>query len=111
MWFGELSTQQCEHCILAHSIRTDKRRISKGTTLDQATIDELLSAGYDELTVARLDDTDVGENVAARQLADVLSDNTIRAERAHTGRVNLYAEFDGLLTYDCLLYTSPSPRD
>ena len=100
MWFGELSTQECEHCILAHSIRTDKRRISKGTVLDQATIDELLSAGYDELTVARLDDTDVGENVAARQLADVLSDNTIRAERAHTGRVNLYAEFDGLLTYD-----------
>ena len=72
MWFGELSTENCAGCILAHSLSVENHRIAKGTVLDESLIAELASAGYRELTVARIDADDVDENSAAQSLACLL---------------------------------------
>ena len=99
MWFGELSTENCAGCILAHSLSVENHRIAKGTVLDESLIAELASAGYRELTVARIDADDVDENSAAQSLAESICGTGLRLDRAHTGRVNIVAERSGLLTY------------
>lgn len=100
MWFGELSTDQCVGCILAHSLKSGGKRISKGTLLDESLVEQLVADGHTEITVARLNDSDVEENIAAERLALAVCGAGVRTEKAHTGRVNLYAACDGLLTYD-----------
>ncbi len=100
MWFGELSTEQSIGCILAHSIRTEKRRISKGTLIDKFVADELVEQGIIHITVARIEAADIEENLAANRLAVAVCGVGVRVENAHTGRVNLYAECDGLFVYD-----------
>ena len=99
MWFGELSTENCTGCILAHSLRVGNRRVAKGTVLDESLITELVSAGYRELTVARIDEDDIDENSAAQALAESICGVGLRLDHAHTGRVNIVAANSGLLTY------------
>ena len=105
MWFGELPISQCTGCILAHSQVIGSKRVSKGTVLDSTMIEQFQGSGYEALTVARLDPDDIAENTAAEKLAAAFAGSGTYLEAAHTGRVNIYA------STDCLLYTSPSPRD
>ncbi len=100
MWFGLVDPQHAAGCILAHSIQLDKRRVKKGSRLDKSLIAEFVESGVTQITVARLDDTDLHENDAALQIAVSLSGEGIRLDKASTGRVNLFARHDGLLCFD-----------
>ncbi len=100
MQFGEFPIEECENCILAHSQLINGERISKGTLLTSDLIEVFVSDGYQALVVARLDADDVEENAAATQLARFIAGNGTRLEKAHTGRVNIYAKVDGLLDYN-----------
>lgn len=100
MQFGELPVSKCTGCILAHSQVIGSKRIAKGTVLDTALIEKFLSNGYKSLTVARLEAGDIEENAAAEKLAKAFGGNGTRLEKAHTGRVNIYASVDGLLEFD-----------
>ena len=107
MTFGEVPAETAEGAILAHSVNALARpyakgqtyRIAKGTFLQAAHVEDLLAAGTQVLTVARLDAGDVHEDRAAETLARALLGNTsgVRLTVAATGRVNLRAERAGLV--------------
>ena len=101
MWFGKLPIEQCAGCVLAHSVGTGKQRITKGTLLDDDLIRQLIDNDVSHLVVARCDDNDVTENDAASQIAVAAIQGAVgvRADKAHTGRMNIYASCDGLLSY------------
>lgn len=100
MWFGELPAKECVGCILAHSHRMANRRLPKGTVLDEGSLGELVASGFCKLTVARLEADDIEENSAALQLAEACSGLGTRSEKPHTGRVNIYAACDGLVSFN-----------
>jgi len=100
MWFGELPLSKCCGCLLAHSQVVGNGRVSKGTVLNESILRQFRDSGYEVLTVARIDADDIDENSAARMLADAVSGVGTRVEKAHTGRVNIFASTDGLLDYD-----------
>jgi molybdenum cofactor cytidylyltransferase len=60
----------------------------------------LRTAGIGEIIVARLDPGDVGEDEAARRLAQKLAGPGVRVEPPFTGRSNLFSEASGVLMVD-----------
>lgn len=109
MKFGAVPTREALGAILAHSMQarrsteqTDRSyRLAKGTTLNSEHIDDLLLAGHDQVTVARLETDDLHEDDAALALAKALvpdeSRQGLRISGAGAGRVNLYATCPGVL--------------
>lgn len=105
MKFGPVKVEQAQGTVLAHSVALGaRRRLRKGRVLDANDIAALTGAGIEAVTVARLEDGDVFENDAARDLADALvpdpSDQHLRVTEAFTGRVNLLAEGPGVAVLD-----------
>ncbi|MGE0230908.1 MAG: molybdopterin-binding protein, partial [Flavobacteriaceae bacterium] len=96
MKFGPVPLEEAEGTILAHGIVAGSLRLKKGTRLDETHIAALRGTGLSEVTVARLDDGDMGEDEAAAALAAGVAGAGIRIDRAATGRVNLFAEHGGL---------------
>ncbi len=100
MRFGAVAIAQSHGCILAHSMQLAGRRIKKGVVIDSAMVAEFEASGIERVTVARLDDTDTHENDAAIKIAMALCGTGVRTDKPGTGRVNLFAEHDGLLCFD-----------
>ncbi len=101
MKFGPVPVGEAEGAILAHSLRLQSgRRLRKGVILEPEMIAALASEGVDEITVARLESGDIGEDEAASRIAAELAGDHIRVEGAATGRVNLYATANGLFEVD-----------
>ena len=104
MKFGPVPIDEAEGAILAHSVALPKGRLRKGVTLDSAAIDKLRAAGRTEVTVARMEDGDLHEDVAADRLAKSLVPNPegalLRLAPASTGRVNIYATEAGIAEID-----------
>ncbi|WP_299041249.1 molybdopterin-binding protein [uncultured Tateyamaria sp.] len=104
MKFGPRPAGDAVGTILAHSLAGSTGRVSKGTVLTQAEIDDLLKAGHDTLTVAALDPNDIEENAAAETLAAAVVPHPdtqgLRISAAGAGRVNLYATGPGVVAVD-----------
>lgn len=102
MMFGEVPVAQAEGAILAHGVPA--AQMSKGTRLEAGHIAALVRAGVSRVTVARLEEGDVGEDAAAARLAAALVPEPVaqglRVTPAATGRVNLIAHRAGLVTLD-----------
>jgi molybdenum cofactor cytidylyltransferase len=94
--FGEVHLDEAEGSFLAHALGVGADRIKKGTQLTPQAIARLKTFGITSAIVARLDEGDVSEDTAAQRLAGLCQNSTIRLGVASTGRVNIYAEFDGL---------------
>ena len=105
MKFGPVPVENAVGAILAHSLPVEGRRIRKGRVLEPADTAALREAGHKQVTVARLEPDDVGEDDAARILADALVPQPVAAglslAAAHTGRVNVYTGVVGVLELDC----------
>ncbi|TCL09796.1 molybdenum cofactor cytidylyltransferase [Shimia isoporae] len=101
MKFGPVPVNEAEGAVLAHSLVADKR-IPKGTLLEASHVQALKAAGFETVTVARLQAGDVAEDAAAARLAEAVLDgaNGLRATGAGAGRVNLYAQGCGLIRID-----------
>lgn len=104
MRFGRVPVSAAEGAILAHSCATPGGKVRKGRELTAADVAALHEAGLEEVTVARLDPGDVGEDAAAARLAAALVPDTeaaglIRGD-AFTGRVNLHARGPGVVELD-----------
>ncbi len=97
MKFGQTPVTLAAGHVLAHAVSTTGQRLQKGTLLSAADCQSLAAAGISTLWTAQLDDTDIGENEAARLIADAVSNNGVRAGNASTGRCNLYATHDGIV--------------
>jgi molybdenum cofactor cytidylyltransferase len=99
MEFGSFPLLACEGAILAHSQHAGRRRLKKGTVLDADVLAALEAAGVTHVTVARLGPDDVHEDAAAARVATACAGHGCTAGTAATGRVNLFADADGLVVY------------
>ena len=99
MKFGPVPIDQAEGAILAHSEQLPDGRLRKGVVLDADNIATLRAAGFDEVTVARLEPGDLHEDAAAAELARALlgQGRDIHLSAPFTGRVNLSAERPGVV--------------
>ena len=100
MNFGRIPIGSAAGAILAHGHKLDRKAFKKGRRLNARDVEELLAAGVEWVIAARLDPGDVGEDEAARRIADAASGAHISTRRAFTGRANLFAQTAGVLVVD-----------
>ncbi|SDF77473.1 molybdopterin molybdochelatase /molybdenum cofactor cytidylyltransferase [Limimonas halophila] len=100
MRFGTVSVAEAEGTILAHSQQVGDTTFKKGRHLSAADVVALRAAGVNAVIAARLEDGDLDEDAAARRMAEACQGANMSASTAATGRVNLFAEHDGVLVYD-----------
>lgn len=100
MFFGPVPIREATGGILGHSVSAGSERFKKGRVLSPADIDALAQAGHREIYIARLDETDMPEDEAARRIAEAITGPQARVAAAFTGRANLYADAAGLVRID-----------
>jgi molybdenum cofactor cytidylyltransferase len=98
--FGAVPASEAEGAILAHGLKAEDRTFKKGRVLDRRDVDDLLAAGIAAVIAARLEEGDVGEDEAARTIAEAVTGAGISAGRPFTGRVNLFARDHGVAVVD-----------
>jgi molybdenum cofactor cytidylyltransferase len=100
MKFGAVPVAEAEGAIAVHSIRKTGLVLKKGTVIGKGEVAALQAAGIAEIVVARLEPGDVSEDAAAAEIAAAVKGEGLRADRAFTGRANLFAETAGVLVVD-----------
>src|SRR5262249_27341434 len=100
MKFGPASPTEAIGGVTVHTLRQGSLVLKKGTTIGAAEVEALTKAGVKEIVVVRLEAGDVSEDVAAASIADAVTGDGIVAERAFTGRANLFAGRAGVLVID-----------
>lgn len=100
MKFGAIPVARAEGAVLAHSQVVAERKLSKGHVLSAADIEDLTRAGTSEVVAVRYEADDVPEDEAATELARAIAGPGLRVESPFTGRVNLFAETDGVFVVD-----------
>ena len=100
MKFGMVPVDEAENAILAHGLRLESATLKKGQIVTAARRRALSEAGVEKIVVARLDPGDVGEDEAARRVAERLAGAHLRREPPFAGRVNLFAQAAGLVVVD-----------
>jgi molybdenum cofactor cytidylyltransferase len=98
--FGPCPVDEAAGSILAHSTSLDGRRLRKAHRLTPDDIEALKAAGIATVTVARLDEGDVDEDMAATRIAAALQFENAEIRSAATGRVNIHAASAGVLVVD-----------
>jgi len=100
MKFGATPVAEALGATAVHSIRQGALTLKKGTLIGEAEIAALQAAGVKEIVVSRLEPGDVSEDQAAAEIAAAVKGESVRADRAFTGRCNLFAESAGILVVD-----------
>ena len=104
MKFGMEKTEHAAGGILAHSLVCGKERFRKGKLLDEKDVSKLIRYGYDHVAVARLEDHDTEENLAATRVAEnihfIAEPENFKKSTAFTGRVNIFARSTGIVIFD-----------
>jgi len=109
--FGPCPTDQAAGCILAHKSALSGRVLKKGHVLTEQDCADLAAEGIDTLVVARLDPGDIGEDDAAGRLALSSMGPGLHHDAAFTGRMNLFADRDGVLVVDVDAVTAANRID
>lgn len=100
MKFGAVPIAKAIGATAVHSIRQGDLVLKKGTLIGAKEVAALTAAGVAEIVVARLEPGDVSEDAAAAEIARAAKGAGVRADRAFTGRCNLFAEAAGVLVVD-----------
>jgi molybdenum cofactor cytidylyltransferase len=100
MKFGPVVPADALGATAVHSIRQGDLVLRKGTLIGPAEVAALKAAGIKEIVVARLEPGDVSEDQAAADIAAAIAGPGVRADKAFTGRCNLFAESAGVLVVD-----------
>ena len=100
MKFGPASPTEAIGGVTVHTLRQGSLVLKKGTTIGPAEVEALNKAGVREIVVVRLEAGDVSEDEAAASIAAAVTGDGITAERAFTGRANLFAARAGVLVVD-----------
>jgi molybdenum cofactor cytidylyltransferase len=100
MKFGPASPAEAIGGVTVHTLRQGSLVLKKGTTIGASEVEALNKAGVAEIVVVRLEQGDVSEDVAAASIAQAVTGEGIHAERAFTGRANLFAARAGVLVVD-----------
>jgi len=100
MKFGPVPVSDAVGGTAVHSIRKGGFVLKKGTVITPEDVAAMRSAGIAEIVVAHLEAGDVSEDVAAAEIAAAVAGERVLADRAFTGRCNLFAEAAGVLVVD-----------
>jgi len=100
MKFGPVAPDDARGATAVHSIRQGDLVLKKGTLIGPSEVAALKAAGVKEIVVVRLEPGDVSEDQAAADIAAAAGGPNLRADRAFTGRCNLFAEHAGVLVVD-----------
>ena len=100
MKFGPVSVEEAVGALAAHTVRAGDAVVKKGSLVSAEAAAALRAAGVDSIVAVRLDPGDVGEDEAARRLAEAVAGARVSVERPFTGRCNLQAETAGVLVVD-----------
>ncbi len=100
MIFGRVKLEEARGGILAHSLKTPQGVLRKGALVDDLAYELLQQAGYEQLTIARLEPGELPEGEAASALGELLVSPGLRRSVDVHGRVNLFATANGLLRID-----------
>ena len=102
MRFGPVPVEQASGRILGHNVFDgDGRRVlRKGATLGPADVERLRSLGRELVYVAEVEPGDVGEDEAARRIADAVAAPGLGRSGPSTGRVNVHARERGVVIVD-----------
>jgi molybdenum cofactor cytidylyltransferase len=100
MKFGAVAPKNAVGATAVHTIRQGSLVLKKGTLIGPAEVTALEDAGIKEIVVARLEDNDVSEDVAAADIAKAVAGQGVHVDRAFTGRANLFAQSAGVLVID-----------
>lgn len=100
MRFGPRAVDRATGAVLAHTLRLESGTLRKGTVLTGDAVEALAAAGIDEVTVAVLEEGDVGEDETAALLAEAARGPGLRLRGPFTGRCNLMARVAGLVRVD-----------
>ncbi|HWG07115.1 MAG TPA: molybdopterin-binding protein [Beijerinckiaceae bacterium] len=103
MKFGPVPVDESLGGIVAHAVRREGFVLRKGEVVQPAHVEALRRLGVDDIVVAQLEPGDVGEDAAARRLAEAVAGENVRVEQPFTGRSNLFAETGGVLVVDSAL--------
>ena len=100
MKFGPVQVSRAEGCVAAHALRLPGYVLKKGARITAADVAALERGGVREVVVAEMAPGDVTEDAAAERIAAALVGPGLRADRAFTGRANIFAERPGVLLVD-----------
>ncbi|RTL51123.1 MAG: 4-diphosphocytidyl-2C-methyl-D-erythritol kinase [Bradyrhizobiaceae bacterium] len=100
MKFGPVSPKDAIGSVTVHAIRQGSLVLKKGTLIGPDEVIAMLHAGVTEIVVARLDEGDLSEDIAAASIANAIAGEGVEVERAFTGRANLFAAKAGVLIVD-----------
>ncbi len=100
MKFGPIAIADAKGALLVHSIRREGLNLKKGRLLEDDDLAALRGAGIETVVAARFEAGDVPEDTAAARLAATFAGPGIRVASAFTGRANIFAEEDGVMTVD-----------
>lgn len=96
MKLARVPVRQAAGTVLAHTHRLHRGTLKKGRRLSLEDLDAFEAEGHETVLVAVLDSADVSEDAAAAGLGAAAAGSGVRAERASTGRCNLFAARRGL---------------
>ncbi|MES0883228.1 molybdopterin-binding/glycosyltransferase family 2 protein [Roseibium sp. SCP14] len=111
MKFGDCPSEDAVGCILAHKTKLSDRTLKKGHVLDLQDCSDLVTQGITPVVVARLEEGDVGEDLAAARLGTAARGDQVSEDTAFTGRTNLYADLNGVLIVDETAVTAANRID
>ena len=100
MKFGAVPIQRSLGAIVAHGRAVKGLVLKKGEIVRPHHILALEELGIDSLVVAEPEAGDVGENAAALALARAIAGDNLVVEPPGTGRVNIFAERNGIFIVD-----------
>ena len=97
MKFEDVPLDGAVGAILAHAHRLGRAMLKKGHVVTSEDIRALAAAGITRVAAARLEPGDVGEDEAARRVAEAITGAALTIARATTGRANIFAAGRGVL--------------
>ncbi len=100
MIFSQMDVAEAEGAIAAHTLRLSGSTVKKGSVLSPDDIASLVEAGIKFISAARLEQNDLDENAAAVAVAQSLVGDNLTLGRPMGGRVNLYANENGVTLID-----------
>jgi molybdenum cofactor cytidylyltransferase len=100
MIFAELPVPEATGAILVHSVKLKGTSFKKGRVLSAADIETLIAGGIATVTAARLEPGDLGEDEAARRIAQAACGDNAEVAAPFTGRCNIIARSAGVLLVD-----------
>lgn len=100
MRFGPVAVREAAGTVLAHTLRLPGRVLRKGNVLSEDDVATLVAAGLTWVVAMRLEEGDLGEDVAAAAVGRTVAGDGLRVNDAFTGRCNLVAAARGLLVVD-----------